>query len=44
VRSKTDVGMINEVLCDVIWHNICCLIQESHETRYQNSILGRRSA
>ena len=31
VRSKTDVAMINEVLCKIICHNICCLIQESHE-------------
>jgi transposase len=31
VRSKTDVAMINEVLCKIICHNICCLIQETHE-------------
>jgi transposase len=31
VRSKTTVAMINEVLCKIICHNICCLIQESHE-------------
>jgi transposase len=31
VRSKTDVAMKNEVLCKIICHNICCLIQESHE-------------
>jgi transposase len=31
VRSKTDVAMVNEVLCKVICHNICCLIQEAHE-------------
>jgi transposase len=31
VRSKTDIAMINEVLCKIICHNICCLIQESHE-------------
>jgi transposase len=31
VRSKTDVAMVNEVLCKIICHNICCLIQESHE-------------
>jgi hypothetical protein len=30
VRSKPDVAMINEVLCKVICHNICCLIQETH--------------
>jgi transposase len=31
VRSKTDVAMVNEVLCKVLCHNICCLIQESYE-------------
>jgi len=31
VRSKSDVAMINEVLCKLICHNICCLIQEAHE-------------
>lgn len=31
VRSKTDAAMVNEVLCKIICHNICCLIQESHE-------------
>lgn len=31
VRSKSDVAMKNEVLCKIICHNICCLIQESHE-------------
>ncbi|MEO8714607.1 MAG: transposase, partial [Acetobacteraceae bacterium] len=31
VRSKTPVAMVNEVLCKIICHNICCLIQESHE-------------
>jgi hypothetical protein len=23
--------MVNEVLCKIICHNICCLIQETHE-------------
>ena len=31
VRSKSDVGQINEVLCKVLCHNICVLIQEIHE-------------
>jgi transposase len=31
VRSKTDVAMVNEVLAKIICHNICVLIQESHE-------------
>jgi transposase len=31
VRSRTDVAMVNEVLCKIICHNICCLIHESYE-------------
>lgn len=31
VRSKTDTAMVNEVLCKVICHNVCCVIQETHE-------------
>jgi Transposase DDE domain len=31
VRSKNDEAMVNEVLCKIICHNICCLIQEQCE-------------
>src|SRR5262249_50052864 len=31
VRSKTDAAMVNEVLCKILCHNLCCLIQEAHE-------------
>lgn len=31
VRSKTFTGQKNEILCKVICHNICCLIQECFE-------------
>ncbi len=31
VRSKSDVAMVNEVLCKILCHNICVLIQESFE-------------
>lgn len=31
VRSKTDTAMKNEVLCKVLCHNICCLIQAMYE-------------
>lgn len=29
--SKTDTAMKNEVLCKLVAHNLCCLIQEQHE-------------
>lgn len=31
VRSRTDAAMVNEVLCKVLCHNICCLIQAQCE-------------
>ena len=31
VRSKTWTAQINEVLCKIICHNICVVIQEMHE-------------
>lgn len=31
VRAKSDSGMVNEVLCKIICHNICCLIQSIFE-------------
>jgi transposase len=31
VMSKSDVAMVNEVLCKLLCHNLCCLIQEQCE-------------
>jgi hypothetical protein len=31
IRSKTDTAMMNETLCKVLCHNLCCLIQSTHE-------------
>lgn len=31
VRNKTDVAMVNEVLCKLLAHNLCVLNQEEHE-------------
>jgi hypothetical protein len=31
VRSKSDIGQMNEVLCKVLCHNLCVLIQAIHE-------------
>ncbi len=31
VRSKTPVAQMNEVLCKVLCHNLCCLVQSSYE-------------
>jgi transposase len=31
VRSKLPVAQVNEVLCKILYHNICCLIQSMCE-------------
>lgn len=31
LRSKTNTAQINEVLCKVLCHNVCCLIQSIYE-------------
>lgn len=31
VRSKTRTAQINEALCKILCHNICCLIQSMFE-------------
>jgi transposase len=43
VRSKTDAAMVNEVLCKIICHNICCLIQESHELGIETTFWAETS-
>jgi transposase len=31
LRSRSDTGQINEALCKVLAHNICVLVQATHE-------------
>lgn len=31
LRSKTPTAMVNEVLCKIICHNVCVLVQEAEE-------------
>lgn len=31
VKSKSEIGQVNEVLCKVLCHNICVLVQAIHE-------------
>ena len=31
IRSKTRTAQINEALCKILCHNICCLIQSMYE-------------
>jgi len=31
VRAKSPVAQVNEVLCKVLEHNLCCLLQSIYE-------------
>jgi len=31
IRSKSDTAQVNEVLCKVLCHNLCCLVQAIYE-------------
>lgn len=31
MRVETETAMVNEVLCKLVVHNLCVLIQEQHE-------------
>lgn len=31
IRSKTTAAQLNEVLCKVLAHNLCCLVQSMYE-------------
>jgi hypothetical protein len=41
VRSKMDTAMMNEALCKVLCHNLCCLIQSTHELGIETTFWGK---
>jgi transposase len=44
LRSKSDVGQMNEVLCKVIAHNLCVLIACIHEIGLDTPTFGTQAA
>jgi transposase len=40
LRSKTEVAQANEVLCKVLCHNLCCVIQSMYELGIEPTFLG----
>jgi hypothetical protein len=44
LRSKSDVGQINEALCKVLAHNICVLAQATHKLGIEPVFFGTTSA
>jgi hypothetical protein len=43
LRSKSDTGQINEALCKVLAHNICVLVQATHELGIEPVFFGSTS-
>ena len=41
LRSRSDTAMLNEALCKVLCHNICCLIQSIYELGIVATFWGR---
>ena len=41
VRSKTPVAMVNEAMCKVLCHNLCCLILSTHELGIEATFWGK---
>jgi transposase len=40
LRSKTDTAMVNEALCKILCHNLCCLIQSMYELGIEATFWG----
>jgi transposase len=40
LRSKTDTALINEALCKILCHNVCCLIQSTYELGIEAKFWG----
>ena len=41
LASKTDTAMVNESLCKILCHNICCLIQSQCELGIEAKFWGQ---
>jgi transposase len=44
LRSKSDIGQINEALCKVLCHNICVLVQAIHELGIEPTFCAESAA
>ena len=40
LKSKTDTAMVNESLCKILCHNVCCLIQSQYELGVEATFWG----
>ncbi len=39
IKSKSDTGQVNEALCKILCHNICCLIHATHSLGVEASFV-----
>lgn len=44
MRSKTDTAMVNEALCKILCHNLCCLVQSAYELGITATFWGKETA
>jgi transposase len=44
VRSKTETAQVNEALCKVLCHNVCCLISAAYELGIASTFWGQDEA
>lgn len=44
IRSKTPIAQTNEVLCKIICHNLCVLVQSAYELGVEANFWGRQIA
>jgi transposase len=44
LRSKTEVAQANELLCKVLAHNLCCVVQSIYELGIDANFVSGRGA
>ncbi len=44
LRSKTDTAMVNEALCKILCHNLCCLVQSAYELGVTATFWGKETS
>jgi hypothetical protein len=40
IRSKSEVAQVNEILCKILCHNLCCLVSAFYELGIEATFWG----